>query len=276
MTLLVSVATLPCRADGITIAGGAAADAEGSRSLSGLVDMGFGDINALTLIAGAARGDTVTDRIDTRSAALTWTQTYDAGGWYVSGGLWGDADRLESADYTLGVFASPGGWRFGLDYERREIDLTFSIAPLIGGNPPRQVTVGASASGYGASVRYEWPSRTRVRLSGRRFDYDRNLNQLARLDAVRRISPTTLTLAGALRDFTVTASAEFEAGLSVFGIDVTRDRLAIGAIDVTGVTGRWLTPVGRRTDLELSVGYSDSADGDGAASVGLLLFYYLD
>ncbi len=274
--LLAGVAALPCRADGITIAGGAAADAEGSLSLSGLVDIGLGNVNALTLIAGTARGDTVTDRIDTRSASLTWTQTYGAGGWYVSGGLWGDADRLESTDYTLGAFASPGGWRFGVDYERREIDLTFSVAALIDGNPPRLVTAGASASGYGGSVRYQWPSRTRVRLSGRRFDYDRNLNQLARLDSVRRISPTTLTLAGALRDFTVTASAEFEAGLSVIGIDVTRDRLAIGAIDVTGVAGRWLTPVGRRADLELSLGYSDSEDDAGAASFGLLLFYYLD
>ena len=277
LSALVLLACAPVSAlaiDGYAFAAGFAVDEEGGWSLSALADVGFTESNGVTISAGRSEADTVAAEIVTRAFNVAFRQRFGEFGLRVGAGVWGDPDRLDSRDLELGVDWDNGRWRIGLEAERRDIDLTLArifVDPLI---PPETITASAEATGVGASIRYRAANRFSISLRGRRYDYDRNLNALQFLDFVRLVSPTTLTLAGSLRKHTGAVGIEWGRGESLFGLELSQDRLAVGEFDVGSLTGTWLFPVSARGDLELSAGYSKADGGEGAAYLGVLYFFY--
>ena len=256
------------------LGGGIGADDTGGLSVDALADVSLTDRTWLTLSAGTTDADTERDSIRTSAVQLGLTHRFGTLGIGIGGGTWGDAGRLESNDLNFDVFWQSDTWRFAIDYERRDIELTLVFRPLDPVLPPQEVTASLDGDGIGANVRYRTKSNTSFSLRARQFDYSRDISRLDSLELVRRISPTTLTLVGALRESQYTAAVDWEEGSYRFGLEIARDRLIVGELDVTSVTGTVLAPIGRRMDLEVNFGVSNSDDAEGGAYGGLFLFFY--
>lgn len=249
-------------------------DDNGGLSLVALADVAVTKRTWLTLSGGFADSETRTDDLRTRSLSLGLTQQFEKLRFSINAGRWGDSDNLESDDVQLAGYWDNQRWRLGVNLERRDIELSFLTPSPVDGQPPvlRQAT--ATADGLGLSVRYRFENQLALSLSVKDFDYDRNLNRLTSLDFIRRISPTTLTLAGALRDRQATVDLEWEVGEQLFGIELARDRLAVGEFDLTSVSGRWTRPMSQRTDIEMSVGYSEPETGEGSVFASVTVYFF--
>lgn len=256
------------------LGGGIGADDTGGLSLDVLADISLTERTWLTVSGGSTDADTETDSIRTNSAQIGMTQEFGAIGIGIGAGTWGDSGRLESNDLNFDIFWKSDSWRIALDYERRDIDLTLVIAALDITLPDRQLSTSLDGDGIGASVRYRTEKNTSFTVRARQFDYSRDISRLDSLELIRRISPTTLTLAGALRDAQYSAMIEWEEGNYRFGLEVAKDTLAVGDLDVTSVTGSLLAPLGRRMDIEVNVGFSNADGVDSGAYGGVFLFFY--
>ena len=252
---------------------GMGADDSSGRSLAGLVDFGLTERTFLTLTAGISDADTVVSNIETRSYDVSFSHDFEPITVRLAAGRWGDSDLIESDDVRAGVSLDVGGWRFGIDGERRDVELIFQIEPT-GPQAGRRVTTEVVGDGIGGSVRYRGDAGVGVSLRGMTWDYDRNVDALALFDFVRRVNPSTVTLAGALRDSSYTATLDFELGNHLLGIEVGRNELAIGNVDVDSATLIWTLPSSTRTDLELSLGYSETEDGDSALFANVFLYFF--
>ncbi|MEO1034987.1 MAG: hypothetical protein AAFX44_05435 [Pseudomonadota bacterium] len=263
----------PAYALDYVLGGGVGADDSNGRSLAGLVDVGLTESTFVTLTAAVSDADTVTSNIETRSYDLTISQDFEPFSFSLGAGRWGDDDLIESDDLRARIAVDVGAWRFGIDGERRDIELVFQIVP-IGDFDGRRITAGVNGDGFGGNVRYRGDDGWSVSLRGMTWDYDRNVDGLALFDLTRRVNPTTLTLAGALRDSSYLATAEWPIGDHLVGIELGRDELAIGDLVVESATVLWTIPSSARTDLELSLGYSESDDGDGAFYASVFVYFF--
>ena len=247
-------------------------DSDGS-SLAALVDIGLTEKTFVTLSGGLSDADTLVANIETRSVDVAFSHDFEPVSVRLGFGRWGDTDLIETDDARVGVALDAGGWRFGVDAERRDIELIFQIQPT-GPQAGRRITTGVEGDGIGGNVRYRSESGVSVGVRGMTWDYDRNVDGLALFDFVRRINPSTVTLAGALRDSSYTASVDWEVGDHLLGIELGRDELAIGNVEVDSATVLWTIPSSSRTDLELSLGYSEAEGGDGAFYANVFLYFF--
>lgn len=262
------------QAQDYVIGAGVGVDDNGGLSVVALADVALRERTWLTLSGGFADSETRVDDLRTRSLGIGLTQQFEKLGFSVNAGRWGDSDNLESDDLQLSAYWDNRRWRFGVNLERRDIKLNFLVPPPVPGQGPVQRQATATADGLGLSVRYRFDKQLALSFGIKDFDYNRNLNRLASLDFIRRISPTTLTLAGALRDRQATVDLEWEVGEQVFGIELARDRLAIGEFDLTSLSGRWTRPMTQRTDIEIGIGYSEPESGDGTLFASLTVYFF--
>lgn len=265
----------PANATDWVLGGGLGFDEQDGRALSGLVDVGVTDSTWVGLSLGRTEVDSFGDTIESRSANLSVTQRFGNFGVRASAGVWGDPDALESTDLGLGVFYSGPSWYFGVDAERRDLELTFTFLPDNPNVGPVNREANATADGIGARIRYQTENRTRFTLAGRTYDYDRDLNRLTALEFIRRLTPTTLLLSDSLRDSSVSLSLEQEFGEHIVGLELSRDELGVGEVDIDGVALNWLLPAGQRSDLEFIVGVSDSDDTESAWYLQAFYYFYL-
>ncbi|MEM8983369.1 MAG: hypothetical protein AAGC71_10095 [Pseudomonadota bacterium] len=265
--------TTTAAATEFVVGGGFGADDASGRSLAALVDVGVTDSTFLTLTAAASEGDTLTDTIETQAFTIGITQDIGDFTGRFSIGTWGDSDFVDSIDYRAGLAVTAAGFRFGLDAERRDIDLTLRIEPGVI-LPGRDVGVDLVADGIGGNVRYRNDDGFSIGVRGMRWDYDRNIAAAGSIERVLRLNPTTLSIAGALRESTLTGSVEWPLGDHLVGIEIGRDTLEIGGLEVDSATLLWTLPAGKRTDLELSVGYSEADGAEGAYFANVFVYFF--
>ncbi len=270
--MVATLAAASAQARDVILGAGIGTDDSGGQSIAALVDVELTEATYVTVSGGYSEADTLIDAIATRSFDLALSHNFDPISVRLEAGIWGDSDLVESDDIRANIAFSNKRLRIGLDAERRDIDFQFTLDP-IGALPGVSREVALKADGLGASLRLRndgWSAFVR----GVRYDYDRDLDQFVLLERLRRLQPTTLTLAGALRDDTIAAGVEFELGEHLLGVDYTRDTLAIGDIRVDSISLIWTAPASQRSDLELSLGYSEAEDGDGAVFLNAFLYFF--
>ncbi len=273
VTWLFVVGCGPAIAAEYVIGAGVSLDNEEGRGLTLLGDVALGEKTWLGASVSTTQVKAVDETLRSRAAALTLTQQFGNFAVNASAGIWGDPDALDSRDFGLGLTYTGEAWRIGVEAEQRDLDLTFTLLPLLPGGQPLSRSAGAKADGLGARIRYKSANDTSWSVRAKRFDYDRDLNRLTALDLVRRLVPTTLILADGLRDTSIAGAVEWPVGSHLVGIEVSRDRLGIGDIDIDGVAVNWVRPVGTRGDLEFVLGAS-RADGSDSSVYLQVLYYY--
>ena len=124
---------------------------------------------------------------------------------------------------------------------------------------PTSVLITGASSGIGAALAeaYAGPG-TSLFLHGMNYDYSVDL----RIDDTRNIrdlvSLSRFSLINSLVDHRAGIGLGIDMGLKEWVLDYTTWRGAVDGGRTDSVTLRFLTPMGRRSDIEFGLGYDDS------------------
>ncbi|MEL6198817.1 MAG: porin [Pseudomonadota bacterium] len=275
--LATALLAAPAVADdaGYALGFGVSADSGGGLGAVGLVDISFNDRASLFASYAATNADAIPEDIETRDWNLGGRYDFGPIGFEASGGQSGDPDDLDSTDLTLGVFHTSKSWTLSARYLERDIDLV--VRPFLR-NDAIAVAVPLEAEGWRVAARYRTENRVSLGAALRQYDYDRDLSPLSGAFIVQRLSPTSLTLASALTDSTITLDVEFPMrGSRAFGLSYARDELAGNLGDVDSFGANLLMPAGDRGDLDIGFGLSNSdgvIEDDTTFYISVLYLFY--
>lgn len=185
---------------------------------------------------------------------------------------WGEKNAVESFDYRGSLYVQGDRFNVGVEFERRAIDLTFSI--LGPRDRPIIRTTDLTGDGVGLFFRADLTDWWRVYGSARQYDYSRNLAVLPRLDVFNFLSTSTLTLANSFLDDDYRLGFEWRAGVSLINLGFGRNRSAVDRSKLESVNASVLFPISNRMDLEFNVGSSSSDFLESSAYGGVMLLIY--
>ena len=263
------LAPTPGAARDFLLGAGVEGDTADGLRFSGLGGISLGEKTWLAGTVGQTRVElpTGTDS-ETMLASLEIDHHFDPLGVRAGVSYWGDPDILESADWNVAVYFRNDRVTLAAEYEYRDFDFTIPRTDFFAGR-----TIRFDADGLGASARFRLGERASLSLAGTKYDYSVDFRPTRDRDILDLISATRLSLINSLVD---------SRGRLTFGLDFGFQRLALdlatakGAVDGTrtrSVTLRYLFPAGKRSDLELGLGYDDS-DVYGDVTFFSLFFYF--
>lgn len=270
-TTFLAAVTLSAAENTYLLGAGVSADNADGRSISGLIDYGFTEATSMSLIIAFTEASGEPEDVRTRGWNLGLNHDFGPIGVDLSLGQWGDPDHFDSDDVSAGVFVSSERWYAAANYLSRDIDLTFRANIL---DRVFERTLSTKADGVSAVLRYTNELGASFFVSGATYDYDADVTRLDQFEILRLLTPTTITLSGSLLDSTFSVGAEMPLGERSLSASYTRDATATDQIDVDTLAIGLLNPMGSRTDLDVSVGYSDAQNADSGVFVSLLVFYY--
>ena len=266
-------APVPTRAGGAWMLGiGAQADEDGSDSALATLQWGITPKSWLSVTAG--RSSSPADRADVEAGtlALGFDQRFDRVGFTLALERWGDSGVLETDDLGGTVYFDRERWRVGFGFKSRDIDIPFTLTGPLGATLQRTVSVGAER--YSVDVRAALGERWNLYLGLAEHDYERDLNVLPRIDRFNFLSASTMTLANSFIDHERSIGLERQFKTVLLNLRAATDRSAIDDSRLDTFDAALLLPIGRRADLEVSVGHGRSDLSDGGLYGGLLFLVY--
>ena len=153
---------------------GALADEHEASSLLGTLQVGVGSRTWLTFVAG--KSSSPSDRADIEANALVIGVDHrlDKVGFTFEAERWGDSGALETKDFSGSVYFDRERWRLGFGYERRNIEIPFTVTGPLGGTFLR--TADVPADGFSVNGNVALAQRWRLYFGLTEYDYERNLN----------------------------------------------------------------------------------------------------
>jgi hypothetical protein len=258
---------------GWMLALGAQADEHGSDSFLGNFNVGVGSRSWLTLVAGTSSSPSDRADIEADALALGFDHRFDKVGFTLDAERWGDSAALETTDLSASLYFDRERWRLGFGYEHRDIEIPFTVTGPLGNTFRRNVDVGAD--GLSLTARVSLAERWRMYFGLKEYDYERNLAVLPRIASLNWLSASTLTLANSFVDYDRWLSVERTLGqATVLNMRVATDRSAVDDSKLDTIEASVLFPIGRRFDLEVSLGNGRSSYFDAGLYGGLSLLIY--
>jgi hypothetical protein len=243
----------------------------------GLAGVVFADVavSEKTWLTGSIGGNTVElprrQSIDTRFGSLGVDHWFDPVGMKLEVAYWGDSDILDSQDVGGSLYWRSDRVMLAGDYEYR--DFSFTI-PATNQFPGR--TVEFDAHGIGLTTRLELTESARLGFAGMAYDYSVDL----RLDDNRAIldllSFSRLSLINSLVDHSAFLTLGIDAGEQSWQLEAGTWQGAVDGGTTRSATLRFLTPIGRTSDVELGIGLDDSDLYGSVTFFSVFLYFYGD
>lgn len=253
---------------------GVGAEGDTSDGLAGVV---FADVavSEKTWLTASIGGNTVElprrRSIDTRFGSLGIDHWFDPVGVKLEVAYWGDSDILDSRDWGGSLYWRSDRVTLAGDYEYR--DFRFTI-PATNQFPGR--TVDFDAHGIGLTTRFELTDSVSLGFAGMTYDYSVDL----RLDDNRGIldllSFSRLSLINSLVDHSAFVTLGLDVGERNWQLEAGTWRGAVDDGTTRSATLRFLTPLGRSSDLELGIGLDDSDLYGSVTFFSVFLYFYGD
>jgi len=279
--LAVALALLPLAVFGQTddsdaglwmLAVGMVADDESSNGASVSFDYALAPDSWLLVSAGRSRSPRERADVSAGSYILGIDHRFGRLGARFEIEQWGDRGAVESTDYGVDVYFESDRVRMELGYEARDIDISFTVVGPLGREFSRKAPL--DADGLDLSLGLSLTERLRLSAAMQRYDYGRDLRLLPRIAELNLLSASTLTLANSFVDRIATIGLDVALGDKRFSTRFGRDRSAVDGSELSSIEAALLVPVGRRTDLEFSLGRSDSDVFVASVYAGLLVLVY--
>jgi hypothetical protein len=251
---------------------GVQADVEGSSSVVASFDIAATETTWLRASGSFGQSPNSRGDIQTTTASVGVDQSFGPVGLTLDLQQWGDPDLVESTDVKASFYFRNDDVSVAVLGERRNIDLTFSVTGL--GGQVFSRSADFDADGWGLRLSAKPNDRWRVYARGRKYDYSVNLSALPRIQVVDFLFSSTLTLANSLVDFETSFGVERSFGERSVSLNYGRDRSAVDQTFLESMDLGVLFPVGKRVDLELSFGFSDSDDFGSEAFGGFYIYIY--
>lgn len=253
---LLYVLTAPAIADpgDFVIGAGIEGDTGDGLALAVLGDVATGDN---TWISGSLSQSGVDDptrrSVDYLYADLGIDHYFDPVGARIGVSYWGNSDLLDSFDVRGSIYSRGESTYLAIEAERR--DFEFSI-------PPRDtlpdVDVGFQATGLGLSARVDISDNVSLNGGGMNYEYSRDFRIGDAPRLIELLTFSRLSVLTSLVDWRAGAGIDIDIGSRQLSFSVSRWQGIVDRSDNVGATITFLTPLTRRTDLELSLGYDDS------------------
>ncbi len=257
-------------AEGFIIGGGVEGDSSDGLSGAVVVDVGLTEKTWLSATAAYSSVDVANGQsINSRYGDLTLDHWFEPLGVRVGVSYWGDSDVLDSNDWSLSLYWRNDDFSIAGDYEFR--DFTFEI-PQTDFFPGR--TVEFDADGIGLTASIELTDDVDLRFSGMAYDYSINLGLDRNRGILDLLSFSRLSLINSLVDHRAYAT---------LGVDVGERRLQFelgkweGEVDggtTRSATVRFMTPMGKSSDVEFSLGLDDSDLYGSVTFLSVFVFFY--
>ncbi len=256
--------------EGFIVGGGVEADSADGVAVSAIADIG---LTGKTWLTAAAAHNSVDGRsgrsLDTWYGDLSLDHWFDPVG--VRGGVayWGDSDTLESIDWQGSVYWRGDRAMFGADYEYR--DFTVQL-PAFDAFPGRDVSF--DATGIGFSTRFDLSDTVSLGLRGMDYDYSVNLSLTDNRPILQLLTFSRLSLINSLVDYRANATLNLDAGKSRWQLEVGTFRGEVDGGRTTSATVRFMTPLGKSSDIELGLGVDDSDLYGDVTFFSVYIFFY--
>jgi len=251
----------------------AQADEHDARSLYATSYVGVGSRTWLTFAAGESSSPIESTDIEASTLQVGVDHRFDKVGFALEAERWGDSGELETTDFSGSVYFDRERWRIGFGYERRNIEIPFTVTGPLGRTFSRTVELAADGFSFDANVSLK--ERWRLYVGIEEFDYERDLTILPRIAALNLLSASALTLANSFLDHDRFLAVERDLGkATVLSLRLARDESAIDGAELETIEGAVLFPIGRRVDLEVNLGHGGSDFFQSGYYGGLLFLIY--
>lgn len=269
---LLCLLSLPAAADpgDFVVGGGVEGDTEDGFAIAVLGDVAIGDDTWLSgSYSRSGVDDPASRSVDYHYADIGVDHFFEPVGVRLGASYWGNSDLLDSVDVRGSIYSRGESTYLSLDAERRDFD--FAI-------PPRDtlpnVDIGFDATGIGLSGRVDASDAVSLRAGGMSYEYSREFRfgDAARLTDLLTFS--RLSVLTSLVDWRASAGIDIDFGLRQLGFSVSKWQGIVDDSDNSGVTITFMTPLTRRTDIELSLGYDDSNLYGEVTYLSAYLYFY--
>lgn len=255
-----------------TVGIAALTDDESSRNFAFSFDVAVTEQTWISALAGRSRSPRERADVSADTLAVGIDHRFGLVGVRAELERWGDSGAIESSDHTVGLYFQTDRVKIALASEQRDIDITATLVGMGGRVFSRKVPL--SADGKSLDLRITASERVRLRFGIDDYDYPPGLALLPRIDALNLLAASTLTLANSFVSELYTAGVDIDIGNKMLGLGMSRDKSAIDGTRLTGFDAALMIPIGRRIDLELSLGRSSSDVFQSGLYGGLLLLIY--
>ena len=252
------------------IAGGLQGD-----STDGLASALFGDLavgEETWLSAGFALSSVelpIRNELETWYGDVGLDHFFDPAGVRLGLAYWGDNSVLDSTDARASLYFRGSGGLLSFDYEFRDLELELPEFDFT-----RRRQVNFDANGFGLGARLDLSENVDVRFKGMSYDYSVNLRLDRNRDIVNLISVTRLSLLNTLVDYRASASLGVDFGLKRLEFELAQWEGAVEGSTTNSHSVRFLTPIGKRNDIEFGLGYDDSENYGDVTVVSIFLYFY--
>ena len=251
----------------------AQADEHDAHSLYATSYVGVGSRTWLSFAAGKSRSPIESTDIEADTLRAGIDHRFDKVGFTLEAERWGDSGELETTDYSGSVYFDRERWRIGFGYERRNIEIPFTVTGPLGRTFSRTVDLAADGISFDADVTLA--ERWRLSIGIEELDYERDLAVLPRIASLNLLSASALTLANSFLDHDRFLAVERDLGAAtVLSLRLARDESAVDGAELDTIEGAVLFPLGRRVDLEVNLGHGGSDFFQSGYYGGLLLLIY--
>lgn len=255
--------------EGYVIGVGGEADTSDSFSLSVVGDFGLTEKTWFSVTAAKSQAEGALSQLDTLYGDIGLDHHFDPVGIRVGAAYWGDDQLLDSVDLRGSVYIRSKTLSLSADYEKRNFDFIFSLAPLL-----ERRLVEFDADGYGLNFRVSAGGSVSFYMRGMSYDYSVNLSALQNISDLSFLSASRLSLANSLLDNRVDAGIDFDFGLRAVSFEAGRRQTAVDGARVDSVSFGFLFPASDSSDIELRLGYDDSERFGGATVFSFFWFFY--
>jgi hypothetical protein len=251
---------------------GVGAEADTTDGLAGVV---FADIavSEKTWLTASIGGNTVElprrQSIDTRFGRLGIDHWFEPVGVKLDVSYWGDSDVLDSLDWGGSLYWRSDRVMLAGDYEYREFRFTIPRTQRFPGR-----TIDFDAHGVGLTTRFELTESVNLGFAGMTYDYSVDLRLDDNRGLLDLLSFSRLSLINSLVDYTAFVTLGLDAGERNWQLEAGTWRSAVDGGTTTSATLRFLTPIGRSSDVELGIGLDDSDLYGSVTFFSVFLYFY--
>jgi hypothetical protein len=270
VTALLLVATPAWGFEGYVIGAGVEADTEDSMAATLSADLGIAKETWLSAAIATSRVDLPRGTsIDTLYADIGIDHWFQPVGIRLGVAYWGDSDVLSSNDYRGSLYWRNDRVSIAGNYEFR--DFTFDI--FRNDFLPGQ-DIEFHANGVGLSARFELSPTVDLGLSGMDYDYNVNLGVAENRPIVDFLSVSRLSLLNSLIDYRARVELGVDVGNRRWSLDYATWKGEVDGRRTESLTLRFLTPMGKASDIEFGLGVDHSDDFGSVTLFSVFLFFY--
>ncbi|MCH9005868.1 MAG: hypothetical protein IH838_11330 [Proteobacteria bacterium] len=257
-------------AGGYIVGAGVEADSDDANALTISAEFGLAENTWITTALAKNQVDLPRGiSIDTLYADIGIDHWFDPLGVRVGVAYWGDNEILDSVDLRGSLYWRNDKVSVSGNFEYRDFSFDIFRDDLQPGQDVR-----FHAKGAGLSVRFELNDAVDLRLSGIDYTYNVDLSRAANAPIRDFLSVSRLSLINSLIDYRVRIGLGIDVGEQRWSLDYATWKGEVDGSKTDSTTLRFLTPMGKKSDIEFGLGVDDSDTYGSVTLFSLFVYFY--